>query len=97
MANSQENRYVGPEGNACDWYDRITRHFDARAGKVPVARGFGEDGKVVEVLANQEGDFTIVIVSLGSSQGVDGKWTCAIKHGVGWDELKAYMKEDMAL
>ncbi len=87
VANSQE--YRGPMGGACDTYSRITT-FYALAGKAPVARGLGTNGNVVEVLANDDGRFTILIV-------LPSKWSCAIRHGEGWDEIGKFLKEDKKL
>ena len=87
VANSQE--YRGPGGSACDSYDRVVG-FYSRAGKAPVARGLGTDGNVIEVLANEDGKFTILIV-------LPSKWSCAIKHGEGWGEIGEFLKEDKKL
>lgn len=84
--------YRGPNGRACDSYYKISGFYEREAGKVPVARGLGSDGKVIEVLANAEGNFTILIIMAGRD-----KWACAIKHGVGWNELKSYLKEGKGL
>ncbi len=87
IANAQE--YRGPKGTACGWYGKITT-FYALAGKAPVARGLGTDGKVIEVLANENGRFTILIV-------LPSKWSCAIRHGEGWGEIGEFLKEDKRL
>ena len=89
IANAQE--YRGPKGTACGWYGKITT-FYALAGKAPVARGLGTDGKVIEVLANEVGNFTILVVW----PKVD-KWSCVVRHGVGWGEVGEFLKEDKKL
>lgn len=87
VANAQE--YRGPDGRACDSYSKITT-FYALAGKMPVARGLGTEGTVIEVLATEEGRFTILII-------FPNKHTCIVKHGEGWTEIKKFLKEGKAL
>ncbi len=87
VANAQE--YRGPGGRACDGYDWVVE-FYGKVGKVPVARGLGTDGKVIEVLADEDGKFTILIV-------MPNKYSCAIKHGEGWGEVSEFLKEDKKL
>ncbi len=82
--------YRGPMGTACGDYATVVEYFDQVAGKVLVARGLGLDGKVIEVMASDGGEFVILVVR-------PDKWTCAIRQGAGWTEIVPFLKEDKRL
>ena len=73
-----------------------TIHFDPNDDVVYIAELphqvaiYTLDGKLIEVLADEEGNFTLLIIR-------PNKWACVIKHGVGWTEIGKYLKEDKRL
>lgn len=78
---------IAAQANSCGERDRILNVLSSKYHELPVGMGITSDGKFIEVVASEEGTWTILVT-------VPNGPTCPVAVGEAWRKVAPPKKEE---